>query len=57
MQHSEFLETRPSAFQSVFSLYTKSNACVCTLDSDITSILASHTRVVEPFPPQGIHTQ
>lgn len=35
----------------------QNNACVCTLGSDIESIIASHSRVAEPSLPQGIHIQ
>lgn len=59
MQCSALLETRPSAVHFFFSdsHCDKNNACVCTLGSDIESIIAPHSRVAEPSLPQGIHTQ
>ena len=49
MQCSELLETRPSMLQSVFPLRTKSNACVCTLGSEISST-ASYGQSYRAFP-------
>lgn len=42
MQSSKLLEIKPSVFSSLFPLHTKNNACVCTLDSCITSTRVSY---------------
>lgn len=50
MHYSKLLDTRPSAFQSVFPLHTKSRVCVCTLDSDSTSVISYHDRAAPGNP-------
>ena len=58
MQYSELLETKPSVVYSLFPLYNKSSAHVCTLDRDRASIISFHCRAAEsPLPSISIHKE
>lgn len=48
---SNFLETRPLVFQSVFLLHTESNDYVCTLVSSIACTTAFHCEGCSLLPP------